>query len=321
MKNQTVDNEGTRMCNIYNVFRNEKYWIAQSATIISITLCVFAFIANCVLAIALVRTKQIKPPTLLIFCLSVVDMMVGLFMAVAIPFALSTKYNEGFDPTCLATATLTFVTGFLTQLSSALTVLLAVQRYNHMRPNPVQTSFLTKLFILPYVVPLVLVVILFSLSFPMIHFMGAHYKAQLHIYQLAFAIFYFGIILMVSCVYTKGYLRVTRFVDQSPIYQNNDGIVARPLYVRRLFKTVLALLIILLFNHLPTTIGNILVSMGTIFNIRNNTGARIVLSFAMPSILVGPCLHPIVVLRYNTEAMAWVRRCCTFRAMDIQEQN
>ena len=308
MQNQTLT--GTAgLCNVFRVFHNETDSVVQSVTVISTTFSVFIFISNVLLFLALLRTKQTKSPTILFVYVSIVDSLVGALMAVTMPYAARTIYDDGFDRSCVVTAVLTFLTAFVTTLSHSITILLAVDRYNHMNPNRAASTCLAKIFTKPYKFFVATAVILFCMQYPITYFIGAYYQIPLDTYQLSVAVIYMGVTLFVSMLYLQGYLRVIRFVDESPIYQNNDGIVARPQYVRRLFKTVLLLMSVAIITHVPSTIGNMLISIHRLLDIKGNIVSRVFYHLTIPSVLIGPCINPIIVFRYNNDAMSWLKSC------------
>ena len=319
MKNK--EDVAPKFCNVYNVFQNQSKLVVDFVTVITVVLSLFALITNGLLVTALIRKKQTKSPTIIILCLSVTDLAVGASVAVATPYAVATKYDSNLDEKCIVSGLLTFLTGFLTTLSPAVTIVLAMQRYSHMQAHPEQRSCLRKLFARPYVFLLVLVVTLFSLQYPLLHFIGAYCRIQMHEFQLIMACIFAVVMLFVSTLYIRGYLRVRQFVDHSPIYQSNDGIVARPMYVRRLFKTVLLLQIILVATHLPPTTGKMTISIFYLNDVNPNAVLMVYDSFTFPFFLIGPCLHPLVVLRYNTDVKSWFRSCVLCQKPPVQQQN
>ena len=324
MNNQTImnkENATSKFCNVYKVFHKQPKLVVDFVTVTTVVLSLFALIANSLLVTALIWKKLTKSSTIIILCLSVVDLAVGASVAVATPFAAATKYDSNLDEKCIVTGLLTFLTGFLTTLSPAVTIVLAIQRYNHMQAHPEQRSCLRKLFVKPYIFVLVFVVALFSLLYPLLHFIVAYYRIRIHVFQLIMACIFAVVMLFVSTVYIKGYLRVRQFVDHSPIYQSNDGIVARPMYVRRLFQTVLLLQIILVATHLPPTIGKMTISIFYLTDVSPSTVLMVYDSFTMPFFLIGPCLHPLVVLRYNTDVKSWLRSCLLCQKPHPQQRN
>lgn len=295
-----------QLCNIYGIFRNESETVVHSVTAVSTVLSSLAFITNGLLLAALVQTKQTKSPTMLIVYLAIVDMLHMASMAVTMPYSIATKYDENFDKDCIVTTISTFVTGFLSILSPMMTTIVVIDRYNHMDPNREETCLL-KMLQRPYSIAVAVGLIFFCIQYPAVFFIGAYFNVPMDVYRLIIAVIFAVLIVLVSFLYIRGYLKVRRFVDESSIYQNNAGVVCRPDYVRRLFKTVLLLLSVLMATFLPATLGNLLISVCNILGIKNHFASSIVYHFTLPSVLIGPFLNPLILFRYNQEAWLWLR--------------
>lgn len=292
------------MCNISGQLKNISKEVSGPLVIIFTICSVAVTICNATLLTALIRTKQVKSPTLLIVCLCVMDLLNG---AVSFPLFTFTHLTTMLQENCLFQQISVFTFGTITSLSMLITVLITVERYCHMDPNIASNSRLKKLCSRPYVYGLlaaVFFIVLFHQSLTIVINQEKAFSA----FKLSAGIVSVALLASVSFLYFRGYARVRRFVNESPVYQNSDGIVARPLYVRRLFKTVLLLNSVVFISYLPLTTFIVIDSICDTTKLKSclgiNDDIRVI---SMAFFLLGPLLNPIVVLMYNNEARNYLK--------------
>ena len=268
-------------------------------------LSVLATVSNALLLVSLVRTKQVKSPTILIVFLCISDLLLGIL---GIPSYISKLIHIISYSDCSVYWISEFNFSFLTLLSPYLTVALAIDRYSHMQPNAGQRTRLQKMFKRPYLYVTMSVIILLCLLSPTVYLTARYHNVDIGYFGFFAALLCAGIFLCVTVLYVRGYLRIRRFVDDSPLYQDNDGIVARPQYVRSLFKTVLVLTSVMFITYLPVTVGNTMLFTNLVMNLKDGLSSReIFIQIAIMIYFLNPFLNSLIVLNYNVEAKTWLK--------------
>lgn len=279
---------------------------------------VLAVAFNSMLLIALIKTKQVKS-LFLISCLCVADLLNG---AVTFPVFACKYFVSSLKESCLFQLVSSFIFGSIAAFSVFITILLALDRYSHMNPNPVGQERLHRIFKRPWNYILVILTGLACLTSNILQVLAMSRGISFQIFNAFSATLSALILLSVTVLYTKGYLRVKQFVDESPIYQQNNGAVARPLYVQRLFKTVMMLVIVTVISYLPLTLGIIMISVYDMMNIASDLNTRDDVFIAMLSCFaLAPLIDPLIIFRYNNEAMAWLKSFCQDRNIFSRTSN
>ena len=242
MSSLQVSNE----TNISNIVNTQTHYTLKSPYALTILAAysVISAITNALLISAFLATKQaiVNTSNLLIFCISVFDLISSLF---GIPAALIIHWNLSF-----------IILGATFPITAGLTVLLALDRFLHMNPNVHQETMLSKMFKRPFVFMLIGVVIAIGFFFDIIFTVWSKASDSYPVLALCGNTLIFLSMVLISGLYTKGYLRIRCFADDSPVYRNEDGTIGRPKYVRNLFKTVFFLTVASIITYLPLTVVN-----------------------------------------------------------------
>ena len=213
----------------------------------------FAFLLNLSLIISLVATKQVTQnrSSLLIFIMTLCDIVSG---TVGMPLAGNILLNLTENDVCVKLRILIIVGGFVTY-SVILAVLTAIDRYLHMNPdirrNP---SLINQIFEKPTIYYLLVFIFICSMfypatvAFPMIN--NQTLEITMGFTSVGLLVIY---LVVITVLYTRGYLRIRKFTDNNIVYGETVGATgSRPGYVRRLYKTVLALTLLACLHVLPT---------------------------------------------------------------------
>ncbi len=224
------------------------------------------FFTNALLITSLITTKQSlkKSANLLIVCLSASDCFIG---AALMPILSIENLWHGSAKLCVISWYLQL---FLCGVSISFTLLLAVDRYVHMDPNFQRSpSKLSKFFKTPNIYATIITVgiLPISLVIAIFHILTLKFPDALNYFSALSAICLVYSIMAFIGFYTRGYLRIRRYVAGNPIYANRrDGQNEVPGYLDELFKTVLILLVAMFFLWVPSIIVStamaVLVLMG-----------------------------------------------------------
>eukprot|EP00794_Sanderia_malayensis_P015217 gene15217-16790_t len=205
--------------------------------------------------------------------------------------------------------------------------MIAIDRYLHMNPNIAETSpKLEKMFKKPRVYFLVLIIGLINVVFVVLGFLGRQSDAKVfEITRLiSFQLALLGV-MFISVLYVKAYMRIRRFVSENHLIYSNrcDGAMKdptdnestttkKPVYVRRLFKTVLMLIIALFVGYAPfCVISTVLIG----YQLSNAAVSDVILtSYAVIGVLYSSTFFTsaIIILYRNKEAKTWLasKMCC-----------
>ncbi len=227
-------------------------WIQKVAGVINIIYAPIIITANVLFIASMIATKQslTKSSNFLIVCLSCSDCLIG---AILMPLQCVENFWYDFNEICLLKRIAAFVQLYFCGMSMSMTMLLALDRYLHMNPNfQNPPSKLAKLFKRPKIYFTVFGSCLFQVvvSFA-IHLTTKHFPNTIMLFVSFFCIFMVFSITLVAAIYTRGYLRIRRYVAENPIYANRGEASESPEYLNALFKTVLILLIVIIISWLP----------------------------------------------------------------------
>ena len=268
----------------------------------------FAILLSLTLLLSLAATRQVTQNTssLLIFIITLSDFISG---ALGMPLAADILLNQAAHGICTKLKIIVIIGGTI-NFSTILAILTAIDRYLHMNPDiRGRTSRISQIFEKPVVYYLVVVVFFLSLLFPTLSLVFEKKDRKL---DLAMGLFSTGqltiYLLIVSCLYTRGYLRIRKFADSNPVYCKKIGPTSSaPNYVRRLYKTVLTLILLACFHFLPLYFTSIAMVMVYIFN--KDFDTRNLLQFYEIALLffyahgISNC---VAVFCFNKRARTWI---------------
>ena len=213
-----------------------------------------ALCLNALLMASFIATKQVylNSTNFLIMCLCLSDLLNG---TVTLPLLAYALLNDPSTNDCSAVM-IGQVAGVLFPLiSGGITLLIAIDRYLNMNPNLDRRSRCYKVFQRPY--------LYYFLAFMAISVLPLSLLVRFLFYakivesrHLALASLGNALILalgtsFIAALYIKGYLRIRKFTDASPIYGERNGKAVRPQYVRSLYRSVLVLVILMLLVYVP----------------------------------------------------------------------
>ena len=277
---------------------------------------------NLLLIAAMVRTKQAFSNTssTLIICVSAVDSLSG---ALSLPLYSSVRFTYKKLRNCTLASTGQLAGIFLAHLSFSIVILMAIDRYLHMRTSlNAKRSILMKLFTGKWIIlPLVtatMVSMLASVSYLITNDLenvgGMTTFVFVNIAKL-------GLVPGIAILYIIGYNRVRKFVRKNPVYNQpasgtrigNEPVTTaepkgRPIipgYLRNLQKTVLMLIVALLFTYIPFTVADVVLMRYFLSNKQTNA---IVMFYDIANILFlsGFTLNSLIIFKMNRKARTWV---------------
>ena len=282
---------------------------------------------NCLLLASMIGSKQALSNTShkLVTCTSIISLLSGASCMPLMAMTFLPYVMNGWLPVALQ-----LIGSFLFFLSSFVMVLMAVDRYIHMKASfagrrSIFEKLLTGRLIL---VPLSLCVMcsaLVSVASIKFHTFGNIGKM---VALVVMAVCHLIFIPCIAVLYIRGYIRVKEFVQHNPVYNepfrqgnlesssgsSHAGTQARvrPAYVRNLQKTVLILIITLMITHTPVALA------GVIFPIIYATGKQPMKLSEVIDVLSlfyyhHFIIHGLVVFKMNHRARDWlVRRTVGF---------
>ena len=270
---------------------------------ILLTFSPIVILLNLILIFSFIATQQVTQniSNLLIFILRFSDLTVG---SVSMPLKASIMLNLTSKDLCIRIKLLVLFNTF-EYFSAMLTVLLAVDRYLHMNPCiQSRPSKLRKLMEKPKIYYFVFVLLIFHVSLFALTIVYGSLEA---IIKALFLSLISVQLIITSCLYARGYLRIRKFTDSNPVYCDNDGSSAStPDYVRKLYKTVMILVALAVFQYVPyfiTWISGIFIGLFTKIDIHaySTVGEYLILlTYA------GYCTNCIAVLHFNKQARDWI---------------
>ena len=116
------------------------------------------------------------------------------------------------------------------------------------------------------------------------------------------------LLILLACLYIKGYLRIRKFVDNNPVYSESTGSArATPDYLRRLYKTVLVIIFLAFIQHVPYCIISIITALHhDPVQLSSNPTFAYFFDFATLSIHVGCFTNCVAILHFNSRAKNWI---------------
>ena len=267
-----------------------------------------AILLNAILAISLIATKQVtkNSSNLLIFIITISDLTSS---TVGMPLGGIILLNTTAHNICIKVKVLVLISGLI-NFSAILTVLTAVDRYLHMNPRiQARPSLIKQIFEKPALYYLLILVFIISFSPPAVAI--AVGKAS-HTENIILALLSTGLlssqIVVVTTLYTIGYMRIRRFADNNPVYHEASGTSgSTPDYVRRLYKTVLALILLAFLHILPLCLVTMTLSIGYMFKTLDfNIGYTYLFEITLVLYHANCITNSIAVLYFNKRAKCWI---------------
>ena len=262
---------------------------------------------NLTLITSFIATKQAtkNSANILIIGISVSDLISG---AVSMPLTANALLDVDANDICIKSKVLFIFSGNL-HFSVVLTVLLAMDRYLHMNPDIQnrQQSSLRKIFMKPNIYLLIVLAIICSIPLFVIAALYINVTLSLAIsitFTSCLSLYTFTL----ACLYTRGYLRIRKSTENNPVYSQSAGSTnAPPEYVRRLYKTVLILVLMAFFRFVPLSVIYV---TGLILSSGNFTLNKTIFSYIFEiadMLLTSGCFtNCLVVLYYNGQAKNWI---------------
>ena len=266
------------------------------------------FSLNLLLIVAFFKTKQAmsNSSNFLIMCILASDLLNG---AIAVPLVSYFNFTSE-PPGCNMPPEYEAMLSFFGSTTFLLTIVLAADRYIHMNPSIERPTKCARIFKRPYLYVIVTLVVVSSLTYQFIcvivagRFCLAAIKKFVDTVMLMICLLYF------IFSYIHGYLRIRKFVDNSPVYQNETNRANRPQYVLRLHRHIMVLIISLIVGYVPLLVHKFVVGVYTFS--KTECGSSLVCIFndvIIPVLFVSRLASPFIVLCYNKDMRTWVRMC------------
>ena len=284
-----------------------------TSTITGIVFAVLSPLTVCInasLMVSLVATNQvyINTTNFLIMCLCLSDLLSG---AVAFPLLAYSLLKNHTTNNCTAIIIGQIAGISLPVLSLGITLLIAIDRYLNMNPSLDRRSRCYNMFQRPYIYFLL---VFLAISILTLLLTGRFMLQMITVEQRHLALFSIGSVVLVAiavfviaALYIKGYLRIRKFTEASPIYRERNGKAARPKYVRNLYRSVLVLVILMLLIYVPICITQTTISVYTV------TASQIQpfvvnLCYSITGLLMylNCIVNSLVILCFNKVAKEWV---------------
>ncbi len=291
----------------------------QAIGVISFVYAPVITIVNILLVVSFVATKQTlkQSSNFLIVCISISDALVGAILMPLVGF-INVWHNT--PKSCWLNFIAWIGHRYFSGASLQMTTLLALDRYLHMNPDfHAPPSKLSKLFIRPNIFGTVFLVHIITGGLMLGMVISARIPnghAYVNIVTVAL-IFFFSAIFV--AMYTRGYLRVRRSVTDNILYQGREdsGLNERPEYLKKLFKTVLILLISMFVAWIPINLLPILALIhvfGT--DVDQNVGFFIS-EIAFLFFDLNTAINALIIFYRNKRSREWLvrgfRRCCRLK--------
>ena len=271
-----------------------------------LTFSPIAILFNITLLASFIATKQSTQNTsnILICALSISDLINGAF---SMPFIASILLNMTSDDICIKLR-IWFCFASNGYYSVFLTTLLAMDRYLHMNPDiRNRRSRMRKIFEKRNICNLIVFTATISLSFFVLGALNIN-SSLTSLITGTFIILSSVCILIITILYVRGYLRIRKFTDNSPVYNQPIGSTnTTPDYVRRLYKTVFVLVSLATFQHVPLclvyTVSVILLSFN---KLKDNATLPYFFEVSSLSSNAGSFINCVAILYFNKQARKWV---------------
>ena len=277
----------------------------------AITLLAFSpitILLNLSLIISFIATKQVTQNTsnILIVVISLYDLAAG---SLTMPLTANVLLDKGASNACIKSKLL-IILSCNGQSSIFLMVLLALDRYLHMNPDihrvPSKLKTILK-------TPNIYVVV--AATFIIINSLLATFAFELHQkLTVSIATSFAGIssvlLIILICLYIRGYLRIRKFADNNPVYNESIGPGrATPEYVRKLYKTVLAIVLLASIQHFPYCIAGLTLAFSHERAVLSSDSVfAYFFEFATLSTHAGCFTNCLAILHFNTPARNWIFR-------------
>ena len=273
-----------------------------SAILSPITVCL-----NTLLMASFIAKKQVSQNTsnflIMFLCLS--DLVNG---AVAMPLLASILLSNHGKTRCIRSTIGNLTFYFFNFLSATITVLIAIDRYLNMNPHLERQSRLYKVFQKPQIYYLLAFVAISMLAFSLANvLLSREFSVNLGLLIIANVILFTAAISVVATLYIKGYIRIRKFTEASPIYRERNA--TRPQYVRNLYRSVLVLVLVMMLIYVPLCMATIAVLIDVLMGSGNVSRVAYSINFSSTLLLYLNCtINVLVVLWFNNVAKQWVLR-------------
>ena len=296
------------------------YWLLlyKHQVVYAILLSIFTpitIILNLSLIASFIATRQVTHNTsnILIFALSLIDLITGV---VSMPLTANVLLHSNQDGTCTKSKVL-IIFNNSGQASMILTSLLALDRYFHMNPDihnrPSRMKKILKAPNIYYVLTFVFIIVN-ALSFAIAFGLNQKLTGSIAIF---FTILLSIQLILIACLYSKGYLRIRKFADNNPAY--NEPMGSTPDYVRRLYKTVLVIVSLTFIQYIPYSIVSItLVAHHSPKQLNSNPVFAYFFELATLSLHAGTFTNCLAILHFNSRAKNWILHKTGFRRISQQ---
>ena len=279
---------------------------------IILTMSPVIVILNVLLIVAMIATKQATQNTsnFLIICLSVSDLISG---AISLPLLAYLLLGTENKISCIVPKLVAIIGGCVGHFSELLLVLIAIDRYLHMNPNiHHQPSMVQKILKLPNVIYLVAIMFALVFSYSACLALIEMKETILAILLMSYFITVTIYVLSVTCLYAKGYKRISSFADDNIVYSDT---VDQPQYVKSLYKTVFVLAILVCATYLPySLIQGIMIIMRLLKGSNIRHAAFTYLIQIVHLITFSSCFtNCLVVFHYNKKVKRWIFRTVRIR--------
>ena len=292
--------------------------------------CPVIITINVALIVSFFATKQSMQNTsnLLIICLSISDCLIG---AVVMPVLIIESLwfdTEKHSSIVRVYFSLNYVFG---GISFSMTMLLAIDRYIHMNPNILENeSKIGNLFKRPRIYFLIFACCAFftTTSLSLYFLVKTNPKITAY-YAGSMAILLLILMPILVTMYTRGYLRIRRFVAENPVYQNRGEADSNesPEYLEELFKTVLLLIIVTMISYLPNLALNASGAVLTFLNHSyiSSTTFLIIAHLAYILVFSNSFLNALIILYRNEKSRKWLKEvlqsCCKRRKIGKEQRS
>ena len=309
---------------------------------IYIGMAVITSSVNLTLMVAMLRTNQAFSNTsnTLIICVSAIDALNG---AISLPLYSYVRFTFEQLKSCTLTSAGQVIGMFLAYLSFSIVILMAIDRYLHMRTSlEARRSTIAKLFDGKWIVFPLIWAALFSIVAAVSYLVTIDWRSTGSIIAIGLiSIAKLIIIPGIATLYITGYIRVRKFVCKNPVYsasasgikseteatQRTESIATKttiatttiartttktstvviPRYLKNLQKTVLLLVVSLLFTYIPYNIAK-LVHVTYFLSKKQAKSVLVFYDIANILFISSFTLNSLIIFKMNKKARGWVIR-------------
>ena len=286
--------------------------VTVSVGVLMVLLSVPALLLNLAVIISLTASKQTftSTPSFLMACLCATDLLGGSFTYVIMAAWLLQQYHQpGLNGGCTLEYMLLFLLPTLYTFLLCITVLMATDRFLHMKTLTIRRPWIQKIFEKPNIYILVCFCILLSLANGSLFFIDSlnpESQAVLAFTTMAFATV---VLWLITILYTCGYIVISRFSQRNPVHRTLDGSYLAPPYLRSLYKSVLCLIATFIVSHTPLVIDIMSSSICRMAKACSDKihVLQVYINFCFLSLYTSFLLDAIIILHYNETARAWLK--------------